>query len=171
MAKEIKSFKLKDLKITVPKDGQWENMTYDYSPVKSSLKEKGYKPEECNYICADVDGNVMYGARRVWLMQNDMDMDQETDIDCEIMTKKELFDDLCSRMNADMKGRRTLKDKKTGKMIPAIERPAAFKSNSMNKKTALRDFHKKKANITGYPYDFETKDAEGKTVKIDAGKS
>ena len=42
MAKEIKSFKLKDLKITVPKDGQWENMTYDYSPVKSSLKEKGY---------------------------------------------------------------------------------------------------------------------------------
>ena len=82
MAKEIKSFKLKDLKITVPKDGQWENMTYDYSPVKSSLKEKGYKPEEFNYICADVDGNVMYGARRVWLMQNDMDMDQETDIDC-----------------------------------------------------------------------------------------
>jgi hypothetical protein len=74
-------------------------------------------------------------------------------------------------MNADMEGRRTLKDKKTGKMIPAIERPAAFKSNSMNKKTALRDFHKKKADIAGYPYDFETKDAEGKTVKIDAGKS
>jgi len=171
MAKEIKSFKLKDLKITVPKDGQWENLPYDYSPVKSSLEDKGYKPEEFNYICADINGKVMYGSRRVWLMQNDMSMDQEADIDCEIMTSKELFSDLCAKMNADMEGRRTLKDKKTGKMVPATTRPAAFNSNSMNKKTALRDFHKKKPNIAGYPYDFETTDVGGKKIKIDAGKS
>ena len=63
MAKEVKNFKLSDLKITVPKSGQWEGMeAYPYAPLKSSLKDKGYKPEEYDYICADTDGNVVSWA-------------------------------------------------------------------------------------------------------------
>ena len=51
---------------------------YGYKPLKESLQEKGYKPEDFDYICvadiSNVDGkkNLKWGGRRVWLMQKDM---------------------------------------------------------------------------------------------------
>ena len=165
MAREIKKFKLKDLKITVPSSGQWEGMdAYPYPPLKESLQKDGYKPESYDYICADNDGNVMYGSRRVWLMKNDMSMDQETEVDCEIMTKSELFADINKKLNNDMKGMIAKKDE-DGKMIPPKSMNTTVTTQSGLE--ALMKYHKKKANIEGYPYDYKASDG----TKVDAGKS
>ena len=43
MAKEIRKFKLSELICTVPEKGQYENLPYDYSDLKQSLIDKGYK--------------------------------------------------------------------------------------------------------------------------------
>jgi hypothetical protein len=162
MAKEIKKFKLSDLTITVPDNGQWEGMeTYPYAPIKESLLSKGYKPAEYNYICADTDGNVMYGSRRVWLMKKDMSMDQSTEVDCEIMTKSELYAELNKRLNDDMKDLLATKDE-NGDLVP----PKKSTTNIEGGVSNLMKHHKKKANIAGYPYDYKV---DGKVV--DAGKS
>tara|TARA_A100001391_G_scaffold64315_1_gene40254 strand:+ start:12696 stop:13187 length:492 start_codon:yes stop_codon:yes gene_type:complete len=163
MAREIKKFKLKDLKITVPSSGQWEGMEpYPYPPLKESLQKEGYKPESYDYICADNDGNVMYGSRRAWLMKNDMSMDQETEVDCEIMTKSELYAELNKKLNDDMVDMISKKDKK-GDIIPAKKITTNALKNSI---TNLQKRHKGKSNIAGYPYDYKV---DGKV--IDAGKS
>lgn len=163
MAKEVKNFKLSDLKITIPKSGQWEGMeAYPYAPLKSSLKDEGYKPEKYDYICADADGNVMYGSRRIWLMQNDMSMDQSTEVACEIMTKAELYAEINKKLNDDMVGMIAKKDSK-GDIVPAKKVTTnALKSSISN----LQKYHKGKADISGYPYDYKV---NGKV--IDAGKS
>tara|TARA_R100001510_G_C7655288_1_gene214380 strand:- start:2067 stop:2558 length:492 start_codon:yes stop_codon:yes gene_type:complete len=163
MAKEVKNFKLSDLKITIPKSGQWEGMeAYPYAPLKSSLKDEGYKPEKYDYICADADGNVMYGSRRVWLMKNDMSMDQSTEVACEIMTKAELYAELNKKLNDSMVGMLSTRDKKGNIISPKQMTTNALKMNISN----LQKEHKKKANIAGYPYDYKV---DGKVV--DAGKS
>jgi|TARA_R100000231_G_scaffold70411_3_gene55817 hypothetical protein len=163
MAREIKKFKIKDLKITVPSSGQWEGMEpYPYPPLKESLQKEGYKPESYDYICADDSGKVMYGSRRVWLMQNDMSMDQELEVDCQIMTSKELYAELNKKLNDDMVDMISKKDKK-GDIIPAKKVTTnALKSSITN----LQKRHKGKSNIAGYPYDYKV---DGKV--IDAGKS
>mgnify|MGYP003131817628 FL=1 len=176
MSKEVKNFKLKDLKIGIPDSGKWndkyeglEEVDYDYAPLKKSLQDEGYKPDKYNYITATDEGKIMYGSRRVWLMQQDMSMDQEDEIAVEIMTKKEREADITKRLNADIPPeRRTLK--KDGKMITATVRPAAL---NVGPKKALRARHKASGkNIPGYPYDFEFEcKATGKIIKVDAGKS
>jgi len=165
MAKEVKKFKLKDLKITVPSSGQWEGLEdYPYPPLKESLQKEGYKPETYDYICSDNDGNVMYGSRRVWLMKNDMNMDQETEVDCEIMSKDELFAELNAKLNKDLEGVVAKKDE-DGKMSTPKEMYTSHTTKSGL--DALKKYHKKKANIEGYPYDYEASDG----TKVDAGKS
>ena len=75
MAKAKKTFKLSELTCTIPDSGQYpESETgtdgtvyvglppYEYSGLKGSLEDKGYVPEEFDYIAADVDGNVFYGG-------------------------------------------------------------------------------------------------------------
>tara|TARA_A100001011_G_scaffold242291_1_gene250304 strand:- start:194 stop:685 length:492 start_codon:yes stop_codon:yes gene_type:complete len=163
MAKEVKNFKLSDLKITIPKEGQWEGMeAYPYAPLKKSLQDEGYKPDKYDFICADLDGNVMYGSRRIWLMQNDMSMDQSTEISCEIMTKAELYAELNKKLNDDMVDMIATKDKKGDLIPPKVVTTGALELKISN----LQKYHKKKANIAGYPYDYKV-DGE----KVDAGKS
>ena len=144
------------------------NFTFKSKKVtacSTSVKQKdGYKPESYDYICADNDGNVMYGSRRVWLMKNDMSMDQETEVDCEIMTKSELFADINKKLNNDMKGMIAKKDE-DGKMIPPKSMNTTVTTQSGLE--ALMKYHKKKANIEGYPYDYKASDG----TKVDAGKS
>jgi len=163
MAREVKNFKLSELKITIPDKGQWEGMeAYPYAPIKASLKDKGYKPEDYNYICADTNGNVMYGSRRVWLMQKDMDMDQSTEIACEIMTKSELFAELNKKLNDDIKDLLPTKDKK-GNIVPSGKITTNITTGGVSN---LIKYHKGKSDISKYPYDYKV---DGKVV--DAGKS
>ena len=62
------------------------------------LEELGYVPDQFDFICADENGKVMYGSRRVWLMQKDMEWAGDTDIEVEVMTLEELYKDLGDRI-------------------------------------------------------------------------
>ena len=128
--KVIKAFALKDLKCSLPESGQYpEKETgtsgkeyiglpkYEYEPLKKSLQEKGYVPEEFDYIVATSSGDVLYGGRRVWLMQKDMGMDQETMIDCEIWEKQEFLDEMKSRILANVNPNLIKRKDKDGKTI------------------------------------------------------
>lgn len=110
--KVIKSFALKNLQCSIPEGGQYPEKEigtsgkeyvglplYEYEPLQSSLQEHGYDPESYDYIVATSEGKVLYGGRRVWLMQNEMSLDQETMIDCEIWTEKEFIADLKQKMS------------------------------------------------------------------------
>ena len=136
MAKKvIKSFALKDLKCSLPDSGQFpEKETgtsgkeyvglppYEYKPLKKSLQDKGYKPEDYDYIVATSDGNVLWGGRRVWLMQKDMGLDQDQMIDCEIWEKQDWLDELKKAMTANVNPNlfRT-KDKDGKKVMPTAK--------------------------------------------------
>ena len=161
MAKEIKNFKLNELTCTVPKSGQYEQLPYEYTGLKKSQKDEGYKPESYDYVACTSDGNVLYGGRRIWLMKEDMGMDQNTEVACEIWTLEEFEASIVNRLNvADYiptkKGKEIIAPKVQMHNSPASDDP--YK--------ALRDYHKKKPNIEGYPYDYKV---DGKV--IDAGKS
>ena len=163
MAREVKNFKLSDLKITIPDKGQFEGMeAYPYAPIKKSLEDKGYKPEDYNYICVDTSGKVMYGSRRVWLMKNDMSMDQSTEVACEIMTSKELYAELNKKLNDDMKDLLPTRDSKNN-IVPTGKMTTNAEISSLSN---LKKYHKGKSDIAGYPYDYKV---DGK--KVDAGKS
>tara|TARA_B100000131_G_C18124461_1_gene614190 strand:- start:2724 stop:3293 length:570 start_codon:yes stop_codon:yes gene_type:complete len=128
--KVIKSFALKDLKCSLPESGQYpEKETgtsgkeyiglpkYEYEPLKESLQEKGYVPEEFDYIVATSSGEILYGGRRVWLMQKDMGMNQDTMIDCEIMEKQDFYDEMKARMLANVNPNLLRRKDKDGKTI------------------------------------------------------
>lgn len=162
MAKEIKNFKLSELTCTVPKTGQYEHMPYEYEGLKKSLQDEGYKPDKYDYIACTSDGNVLYGGRRVWLMKEDMSMDQSTEVACEIWTLKEFEVSIASRLDvADFM------TTKKGKEIVPPKVQIHYNPASDDPYKALRDYHKKKADIAGYPYDYKNSDKE----TVDAGKS
>ena len=168
-----KTFKISELKQTIPDSGQFPEQEvgdsgkvyqglkpYEYADLKASLEAKGYVPEEFDYITADEDGNVMYGGRRVWLMQKDIDWDDDKEIEVEIMTKSEMMASLIKRMNTDAFATRdsdgNITPPKQKLMIPA-------KHSYPN----LVEFHKRRSNIEGYTYDYVSADGE----VVDAGKS
>lgn len=128
--KAIKAFALKDLKCSLPDSGQFpEKETgtsgkeyiglplYEYEPLKKSLQDKGYKPEEYDYIVATSDGKVLWGGRRVWLMQKDMGLDQDQMIDCEIWEKQEWLDELKKSMLANVNPSLFVTKDKDGKKV------------------------------------------------------
>ena len=162
MAKEIKKFKLSELTCTVPEKGQYENLPYDYSDLKQSLIDKGYKPEDYDYIAVQSDGKVLYGGRRVWLMQKDMSMDQSTEIACEIWTRAEFDASLVATLN--VKDYFPGKDSKGNIGTPKKQ---IAQTAVLNGYPNLVARHKKKPNIAGYDYDMKNSAGE----KIDAGKS
>mgnify|MGYP003666780821 CR=1 FL=1 len=177
---EIKKYKLKDLHTGIPNNGHWgisKELTgedFNYAPLKSSLVDEGYKPEKYDYICVDdisnVDNkkNVKYGGRRIWLMQNDMSMDQETEIDCEVMTDAEWQQHECNKLGVqdymgkwDAEKEEVIPPKKTIKTLSDLELDIQ----------PFIDYHKQHPNIPGYDYEFEVEQPDGTKVKIDAGKS
>ena len=168
-----KTFKLSELNQTLPDSGQFPEQEvgdsgkvyqglkpYEYADLKASLEAKGYVPEEFDYITADEDGNVMYGGRRVWLMQKNMDWDDDKEIEVEIMTKAEMMADLQKKMTPEAKPTRaadgTITPPKQKLMIPA-----------RHSYPNLVKFHKKRSDIEGYTYDYVSADGE----VVDAGKS
>lgn len=162
MAKEIKNFKLSELTCTVPKTGQYEGLPYEYEGLKKSLQDEGYKPENYDYVACTIDGKVLYGGRRIWLMQEDMSMDQNTEIACEIWTLKEFEASIVSRLNVS-----DYMAKKEDDKITPPKVLIHHNSGSDDPYKALRDFHKQKSDIAGYPYDYKNSAEES----IDAGKS
>ena len=173
MAKAKKTFKLSELVCTVPDSGQYpESETgtdgtvyvglppYAYGDLKSSLEDKGYVPEEFDYIAADVDGNVLYGGRRVWLMQKDMEISGDTDIEVEVWTQQEHFDDMASRI-LDKGSMPTLED--DGSITPAVNTQVPVDWDP----SVFIEEHKKNPDIPDYPYDYVCEDG---TV-VNAGKS
>ena len=160
MAKEVRNFKLSDLNCAVPDSGQYEGLTYEYAGLKKSLKDEGYKPDKYDYIAVTDAGKVLYGGRRVWLMQKDMSMDQSTEVACEIWLEKEFKDDLIAKLDV---GDYMAKKRAKGMTLPKKKIvPPHVKGYS-----ALQDYHKKKSDIAGYPYDYKNSAGE----KVDAGKS
>ena len=98
----IQSVKLSDLKLesSVGDEGiiahdsaSGEKFTFNDMPdtadLKLSLEDNGYNPSDGNYITATTEGKVMWGGRRVWLMQSDLELAPDTMVDVEIMTEKE----------------------------------------------------------------------------------
>jgi len=162
MAKEIKNFKLSELTCTVPASGQYENLPYDYADLKQSLIDKGYKPEDYDYIAVQADGKVLYGGRRVWLMQKDMSMDQNTEVACEIWTRAEFDASLVARLG--VKDYFPGKDDKGNIKEPKVQKHTVAPLSGYKNLVAR---HKKKPNIAGYDYDATNSAGE----KIDAGKS
>jgi|TARA_R110000824_G_scaffold388698_1_gene584352 hypothetical protein len=178
MAKARKIFKLSELTCTVPESGQYpESETgtdgtkyvglppYEYEGLKSSLEDKGYVPDEYDFIAADVDGNVLYGGRRVWLMQTDMALSGDSPIEVEVMTKQEFFDELADRI-LDRDAMPTVED--DGSITP----PKQILVSSISARgnwdaNVWIEEHKKNPDIPDYPYDYVCEDG---TV-IDAGKS
>jgi hypothetical protein len=168
-----KTFKLSELNQTLPDSGQFPEQEvgdsgkvyqglkpYEYADLKASLEAKGYVPEEFDYITADEDGNVMYGGRRVWLMQKNMDWDDDKEIEVEIMTKAEMMADLQKKMTPEAKPTRAADGTITPpKQILSIPPRHSYPN--------LVKFHKKKADIDGYTYDYVNSDGD----VIDAGKS
>ena len=174
MAKAKKTFKLSELTCTVPDSGQYpESETgtdgtvyvglppYEYSGLRGSLEDKGYVPEEFDYIAADVDGNVFYGGRRVWLMQKDMELSGDTDIEVEVWTKQEFFDDMASRI-LDKEAMPTIED--DGMITPPSQE---LVSSPHWDPAVFIEEHKKNPDIPDYDYAYVCEDG---TV-IDAGKS
>ena len=160
MAKEIKNFKLSDLNCTVPISGQYEGLPYEYSGLKKSLQDEGYKPAKYDYIAVTTAGKVLFGGRRVWLMQKDMSMDQSTEVACEIWTEKEFRDSLIAKMG--------VKDYMAKKTKDGVTPPKKSIAPPMVKGyEALQKFHKTKPDIAGYPYNYKNSAKE----KVDAGKS
>ena len=168
-----KTFKLNELKQSLPDSGQFPEQEigdsgkvyqglkpYDYSDLKASLEAKGYVPEEFDYITADENGNVMYGGRRVWLMQKDMKWSDDAEIEVEVMTKAELMESLMKRMNTDAWAKRDA----DGNITPPKQKLEIAPRHSYPN---LVKFHKKKADIEGYTYDYVSADGE----VVDAGKS
>ena len=165
--KAIKAFALKDLKCSLPDSGQYaEKETgssgevyiglpkYEYEPLKKSLQEKGYKPEDFDYIATTSSGDVLYGGRRVWLMQKDMGMDQETMIDCEIWEKQEFLDELKSRIRANVNPNLFPTKDKDGKKVLPTAKVHTKKLYSQHKGyKALRDYGKKKGWKRPYNLD------------------
>ena len=162
MAKEIKNFKLSELTCTVPKTGQYEGLPYEYEGLKKSLQDEGYKPDKYDYVACTSDGNVLYGGRRIWLMKEDMSMDQSTEVACEIWTVKEFEASIVERLNVSD----FMITKKDDEIIaPKIQIHNSPAGDDPYK--ALREYHKKKPNIAGYSYDYKNSAGE----KVDAGKS
>ena len=176
---EIKKYKLKDLHTGMPSNGHWGiskelyGEDYDYAPLKKSLVDKGYLPEKYDYICvddaSDVDGkkNVKYGGRRVWLMQNDMSMDQETEIDCQVMSDAEWQQLECDKLGVQDYMCKWDEDKQ--EMIPPKKTTKTLSEVEVDMQPLI-DYHKQNPNIPGYDYDYEF-ESGGKRHKIDAGKS
>ena len=175
--KVIKSFALKDLQCSIPEGGQYpEKETgtsgkeyiglppYEYEPLKGSLQEHGYDPEAYDYIVATSEGKVLYGGRRVWLMQKDMNMDQETMIDCEIWTQLEFMSDLRKRMNHNINPNLFSKRDSKGNIIPAtaVTKRKQDKVGFAN----MKERHKNKAK----PYSLDDYVLENGTKLSDALK-
>lgn len=174
MARAKKTFKLSELICTIPDSGQYpESETgtdgtvyeglppYEYSGLKSSLEDKGYVPEEFDYIAADVDGNVFYGGRRVWLMQKDMELSGDTDIEVEVWVEQEFFDDMASRI-LDRDAMPTIND--DGSITPPKQKLVDEPDLGIS---AFVEEHRNNPDIPDYPYDYVC--ADGSVV--DAGKS
>jgi len=160
MAKEVKNFKLSDLNCTVPSSGQYPGLTYEYDGLKKSLQDEGYKPDKYDYIATTDAGKVLFGGRRVWLMQNKMSLDQSIEVACEIWTEKEFKENLIAKLNI---GDYMAKKTKDG-IIPPKKAVAAPMIKGYE---GLKKFHKTKSDISGYPYDYVNSAKE----KVDAGKS
>ena len=179
MAKAKKSFKLSDLSCSIPDSGQYEEKSvgtsgkeyiglplYEYSGLKTSLATKGYKPDEYDYIACTDAGKVLYGGRRVWLMQKDMGLDQSTMVECEIWTQREFMLDLRATMG--ITDSMVAQKDSDGNWVEAVSKSTASLSVADVKGYPnLVAFHKKKADIAGYPYSMKDSDKEA----IDAGKS
>jgi hypothetical protein len=179
MAKVKQSFKLSDLSCSIPDSGQYELKSigtsgkeylglppYDYSGLKTSLVAKGYKPEQYDYIACTNAGKVLYGGRRVWLMQKDMGLDQSTMVECEIWTQREFMLDLRAKMGIT-DSMVSQKDKDGNWVEPVSKSTASLSVADVKGYPNLKAYHKKKADISGYPYDYE--DSDGSVV--DAGKT
>ena len=179
MAKTIKSFKLSDLSCSIPDGGQYEEKSigasgkeylglplYEYSGLKASLIAKGYKPDEYDYIACTDAGKVLYGGRRVWLMQKDMGLDQSTMVECEIWTQREFMLDLRAKMGItdNMVAKKNSDDEW---VEPPSKSTASLSVADIKGYPNLVARHKKKANIAGYPYTLKNSENES----IDAGKS
>jgi len=178
MAKAKKSFKLSDLSCSIPDSGQYEEKSvgtsgteyiglplYEYSGLKTSLVTKGYKPDEYDYIACTDAGKVLYGGRRVWLMQKDMGLDQSTMVECEIWTQREFMLDLRATMG--ITDSMVAQKDSDNEWVEAVSKPDTTLASATKGYSNLKAYHKKKADIPGYPYDYE--DADG--VIVDAGKS
>lgn len=173
--KAIKAFALKDLKCSLPDSGQFPEKEigdsgkeymglplYEYKPLKESLQEKGYKPEDFDYITATSDGKVLWGGRRVWLMQKDMGLDQEQMIDCEIWEEKEFYAELTKTMNANVNPNLFPSKDKDGKKVYPTAQTTAPPDHKGYK--ALRDYQKKKG--MKMPYNLDDYVCEdGRTLK------
>lgn len=179
MAKVKQSFRLSDLSCSIPDSGQYEAKSigasgkeyvglppYEYSGLKASLVAKGYKPEQYDYIACTDAGKVLYGGRRVWLMQKDMGLDQSTMVECEIWTQREFMLDLRAKMGltADMVAH---KDSDGNWMEPVSKSTASLSIADVKGYPNLVARHKKKPDVAGYPYSM--KDSSNQT--IDVGKS
>jgi len=179
MAKAKKSFKLSDLSCSIPDSGQYEEKSvgtsgkeylglplYEYSGLKDSLVDKGYKPDEYDYIACTDAGKVLYGGRRVWLMQKDMGLDQSTMVECEIWTQREFMLDLRARMG--ITDSMVCKKNSDDEWVePPSKSTASLSIADVKGYPNLVARHKKKADIAGYPYSMKDSDGD----KIDAGKS
>ena len=169
-----KTFKLSELQCTIPDSGQYpEKETgksgkeykgldpYNYDVLKGSLDELGYVPDQFDFICADENGKVMYGSRRVWLMQKDMEWAGDTDIEVEVMTLEELYKDLGDRI-LDKDAMPTVNA--DGTITPPKQTLCMPPNKDLS---VLVDEHRNNPNIEGYDYDYVAADG---TV-VDAGKS
>ena len=176
--KPIKAFALTDLKCSLPDSGQFaEKETgksgkeyiglppYEYAPLKESLQEKGYKPEDYDYITATSSGKVLWGGRRVWLMQKDMDMDQDTMIDCEIWEEQEFQDVLKAKIRENVNPLLFASKDKDGKRVLPIAKVHTKKLYNQHKGYQnLRKLGKKKGWKRPYNLD-DFKLSNGLTLK------
>ena len=175
--KVIKSFALKNLQCSIPEGGQYPEMEtgtsgkeyiglppYEYEPLQSSLQEHGYDPESFDYIVATSEGKVLYGGRRVWLMQNEMGLDQETMIDCEIWTQEEFMAELKKRMNHNVNPNLFSKRSADGTITPAtaLIKRKLYKAGFPN----MKERHKSKPK----PYSIDDYVLENGTKLSDALK-
>lgn len=174
MAKLIEKFKLKNLSNGVPTSGhlgigkELFGAEYDYSSLKKSMQENGYNPEEYDYIASNADGVVKYGSRRVWLMQNDMGMDQETEVDCEVWTDEEWEKEQCDKLG--VKDYMAEWDSSKKEIIPPKESVHTLSDLHLDLQPFI-DYHKMNPDIEGYDYAFKVTHPDGTTKIVDAGKA
>ena len=136
--------------------------------MKDSLLEKGYVPDEYDYIASNAEGTVKYGSRRVWLMQNDMGMDQETEVACEVWTDAEWEKEQCSKLDVD--DYMSVWDSSKKEITSPKSSVHTISDLELDLKPFI-DYHKMNADIAGYDYAFKVKQPDGTTKVVDAGKS
>jgi hypothetical protein len=173
-----KSIKIKDLSSGLPASGVAPAglalPDYDYAPLKKSLEDDGYDPENHTYIDIKEDGSVLNGNRRTHLLQQKLSLDQDSEIECEVKTHEEWIQDLKDVI--DLKPEDVAKRDAEGGVLepPSSEgwgsrtiqahHPNLISGGGYNNLVAR---HKKKDNISGYKYDFTNSQGED----VDAGES